>query len=599
MMSNKASTPLSSATSEKHFFAEIIPLLAAKKYSKKQINQLKVKLCGKYQLKKIPTDIEIMLHAAPEEHKKIKECLLTKPTRSISGVTPIAVMSAPYACPHGKCTFCPGGPKSVFGDVPQSYTGREPSTMRAIRAGYKPYIIVFNRLEQYVVAGHLPQKAEIIVQGGTFPAMPEEYQEQFMSDIYQALNDFSALFFRKKGDKKKETELNIEKVKEFFELPQDIRREGRQERLNQKILAVKNKNTIKYQKSIASRVSRMDFLKKKNETAAIRCVGITVETKPDWGFAEHGNKLLEFGVTRIELGVQTVYEEPLRITNRGHTLADSIRSIRELRDLGYKLNFHYMLGLPKTTKEMDIVGLRELFRNPAFRPDMMKIYPCMVMKGTPLYQIWKAGNYQPMTTATAAEIIADFMRIVPAYCRIMRVQRDIPTSVTEAGVDKTNLRQYMEKIMIEKNIVTKEIRAREVGALLHRNPTLKIKKPELIVEEYGASEGKEFFISLEDTKNNALFGFARMRFPSQYLRKEITEKSALIRELHVFGEATALGEEGSVQHRGLGKQLMKKAEEIAKEQGKNKIIVISAIGTREYYKKLGYAKEGVYMVKKI
>ncbi len=572
-----------------NFYKEIISALFTKKHSKKQINQLKVKLCGKYSLKKIPTDIDIMLHATEKELKLIKKQLLTKPMRSRSGVAPIAVMSAPSACPHGKCTFCPGGPGSAFGDVPQSYTGKEPSTMRAIRAGYDSYIIVFNRLEQYIVSGHIPQKAEVIIQGGTFPATPREYQVNFVKDIYLALNDFGKLFFKKQDQGKKNTEketIDIEKIKKFFELPEDIRKEGRRELMNKKILALKNKKKTTLEKE-----------KKRNETAPIRCVGLTIETKPDWGFAVHGNLMLELGATRVELGIQSVYEEPLRVTHRGHTLADSHGSIQELRDLGFKLNFHYMLGLPKTTKEMDVVGLRELFDNPLYRPDMLKIYPCMVLKGTALYHTWKAGNYQPMTTATAAEIIADFMRYVPAYCRIMRVQRDIPTNVTEAGVDKTNLRQYVEKIMKEKNIVTKEIRAREVGTFIAKNPQIKLHSPEIIVQKYDASYGKEFFISLEDTKNNVLFGFLRMRFPSASLRKEITPTSALIRELHVYGEAAAFGVEGTVQHRGLGKQLMKKAEEIAKENGKDKIVVISAVGTREYYKKLGYVKEGVYMVK--
>ncbi len=572
------------------FYSEIISDLKQKNHSKKQINQLKTKLCGKYNLKKIPTDIDIMLHASEKDLKKIKKYLLTKPMRSRSGVTPIAVMSAPYSCPHGKCTFCPGGPGSEFGDVPQSYTGHEPSTMRAIRANYDSYIIVFNRLEQFVVSGHIPQKAEVIIQGGTLPGTPREYQINFVKDIYQALNDFGTLFFKKTkaGEKKTEVIINLEKLKTFFELPGEIGAEGRQERMNKKILEVKNKRTTTLERE-----------EKKNEIAAIRCVGLTIETKPDWGFVEHGNLMLELGATRIELGVQSVYEDALKITHRGHTRADSIRSIKELKDLGFKLNFHYMLGLPTTTKEMDIVGLRTLFDSVAYKPDMLKIYPCMVMKGTPLYHVWKAGKYQPMTTATAAEIIADFMRSVPSYCRIMRVQRDIPTNVTEAGVDKTNLRQYVEKIMEEKNIVTKEIRAREVGTVVEKNPNLILNTPEIVVQEYEASSGKEFFISLEDIKNDVLFGFARLRFPSQCLRKEITQTSALIRELHVYGEATALGKEGTVQHRGLGKQLMKKAEEIAKQNGKDKMVVISAVGTREYYKKLGYEREGMYMVKKV
>lgn len=591
------------------FFKEIIPLLVRKNYTKKQVNKLKIQLCRKHRMKKIPTDIEIMLHATPQQFQKIKKTLLTKPTRSLSGVTPIAVMSAPYKCPHGKCTFCPGGPGSVFGDVPQSYTGREPSTLRAIRANYDPYIIVFNRLEQYIVTGHMPQKAEVIIQGGTFPAMPEKYKKTFIKDIYQALNDFGALFFTKTN------EIDIKKFKAFFDLPNNIKTKERQEKINKKILSLRcpastrklmhgdaHKEFLNTEyKSFTSEASRRDLLKEqqRNETANIRCVGLTVETKPDWGFAVHGKTLLEMGVTRIELGVQSVYEEPLRVTNRGHTLADTRRSIQELRDLGFKLNFHYMLGLPKTTKEMDIVGLRELFNNQTYRPDMLKIYPCMVLKGTPLYSLWKAGAYTPMTTATAAEIIADFMQFIPSYCRIMRVQRDIPTNVTDAGVDRTNLRQYIEMIITEKNIMTQEIRAREIGSILKKDPLIQLHAPKIVSIEYEASGGKEFFISLEDTNNHVLFGFVRLRLPGKYLCKEITSTTALIRELHVFGEAAAFGTKGTVQHKGFGKRLMQEAEKIANQLGKNKIVVISAVGTREYYKKLGYEKEGPYMTKRI
>jgi elongator complex protein 3 len=559
-----------------NYFSEIIKTLSKKKYSKKHVNQLKIKLCAQYSMKQIPTDIEIMMHATPAQLTLIKRNLLTKPVRSMSGVAPIAVMAAPFKCPHGKCIFCPGGPKSEFGNVPQSYTGREPSTMRAIRAEYNPYIIVFNRLEQFIVSGHMPNKAEIIVQGGTFPALPKEYQQEFVTAIYQALNDFSRLFF-------KNNEVDIQKIKKFFELPGCVGDESRKLRIHKKIRAAQKKTTLHKEQ-------------KKNETAAIRCVGLTIETKPDWGFAEHGNAMLELGVTRIELGVQSVYEEPLKLCNRGHTIADTQKSIRQLRDLGFKLNFHYMLGLPGVTKEMESVGLRQLFNNSAYQPDMLKIYPCMVMKGTPLYELWKAGKFIPITTATAAEIIADFMKYVPVYCRIMRVQRDIPTHMTEAGVDRTNLRQYIEKIMVERNIQTQEIRAREIERVLYKNPKLTFRKPRIKIIEYDAV-GKEFFISLES--NNALFGFVRMRFPKQQLRKEITKDSAIIRELHVYGSATAFGKKGTVQHRGLGKELMKNAENIAKKHSKNKIVVISAVGTREYYTKLGYKKEGVYMVKRI
>ena len=300
--------------------------------------------------------------------------------------------------------------------------------------------------------------------------------------------------------------------------------------------------------------------------------------------------MLRLGCTRVELGIQSVYDDVLEKIKRGHSVKDSVDSIRILKDLGFKLNFHYMVGLPGIgTRELD--GLKELFLNEDFKPDMLKLYPCMVMKGTELYKEWKNGKYNPLTTEKAAEVIAEFKRYVPEYCRIMRVQRDIPSYATEAGPGRTNLRQYVNKILEDKKIKCRCIRCREIG----RN--IKKGKVKLKVFEYKASKGKEFFISLED--DNSLYGFCRLRFPSEFLRKEITKDSALIRELHVYGELTELGEKGKVQHKGYGKLLLKKAEEISRKNKKNKIVVISGIGVREYYKNLLYKKEGAYMVKEI
>jgi elongator complex protein 3 len=285
----------------------------------------------------------------------------------------------------------------------------------------------------------------------------------------------------------------------------------------------------------------------------------------------------------------------LKNIERGHNVAASIASIRELKDLGFKLNFHYMIGLPGSSPALDVAGLKMLFSNPDFRPDMLKIYPCMVMKGTKLYDAWKEGNYPPLTTAQAAEIICELKRFIPKYARIMRIQRDIPTKHTEAGVDRTNLRQYVDELCKARGIRCRCIRCREVGR------AKKIEAVEITVMKYDASKGTEFFIAAEDVKNDVIVGFARLRFPSKHLRKEITMDSALIRELHIYGDTAAVGEksEDKSQHRGYGRQLIETAENIARQHCKDKIIVISGIGVREYYHKLGYKREGPYMVKKL
>jgi len=562
--------------SKKEMYQELIQKIIEQHPNNRQLNRLKHKLCKKYKVKKHPTNIQILLHATPKQAKKLK--LITKPTRTISGVAVIAVMSRPEECPHAKkgigpCIMCPGGPGSINGDIPQSYTGKEPATMRAIRNEYDPYRQVMNRLEHYIVMGQSPEKIELIIMGGTFPSFNKRYQNNFVRLCFKAMNDFSKLFYKK--DK-----FNYKKFKEFFELPGDVKDPKRAKHIKAKLLKLKKSG------------SSLKKEQKRNEASNIKCVGLTIETRPDYAFKKQADQMLKLGCTRVELGIQSVYEKLLKKIKRGHTVKDSIKATKILKDLGFKINAHYMLGLPGTTKSQDIKGLKELFNNPDFRPDMLKIYPCMVMEGTELYKLYKKGKYKPLTTKQAAKIIAKAKKFIPEYVRIMRVQRDIPTYMTEAGVDKTNLRQYVKKQTKKLNIECQCIRCREVGR------AKKISKPNITTTDYKASEGDEFFIQAKDKYNN-IFGFCRLRFPNQQLRKEITEDSALIRELHVYGQAAKIGKKGKIQHKGLGKKLLKKAEQIAKKHNKNKIVIISGIGVRNYYKKLNYRKQGPYMIKSI
>ncbi|HLC49915.1 MAG TPA: tRNA uridine(34) 5-carboxymethylaminomethyl modification radical SAM/GNAT enzyme Elp3 [Candidatus Nanoarchaeia archaeon] len=640
--------------------------------TKHDFNRIKTKVLDKYKSKVnvIPKNADIYFIASEEDRKKFKDILSLKPVRTISGVSPIALMSDPYPCPHsmkgiGPCSYCPGGPGSPFGDVPQSYTGKEPSTRRSIRNNYDPYLVVFNRLEHYIAMGKVPDKAEIIIQGGTFTFFPKAYQEYFVKYSLKAMNDFSKLFFNEGST------LDIEKFKIFFELPRVISKEDeRTVKVQQKLLKIKqldlnnkenleNANRMIFRTEISSdnnnflsndsgvnesndnagnnlvtlRLTKQktslnviesqidsnllaikrvqDKLKnennvnlslkqiqKDNETSVIRCVGLTIETKSDFGKLYHGNLMLELGCTRVELGIQSIYDEVLDATNRGNSVNDNIESIRILKDLGFKINAHYMPGLPGTTKDMDMHGLRQLFESGEYMPDMLKLYPCIVMEGTKLYDDWKSGKFVPLTTKDAADMIAETKRFVPRWCRIMRVQRDIPTYVTSSGVDKTNLRQYVEKICKEKGIKCKCIRCREAG--FFDASKIDYESMQIKVTEYTASNGKEFFIEAVDS-SDILFGFCRLRFPSEFLREEITKDSALIREIHVFSAAAQIGttNDDSFQHRGIGTKLLIKAEEIAKQNNKDKIVIISGIGAREYFRKFDYEMEGVYMVKSV
>ncbi|MBI5797883.1 tRNA uridine(34) 5-carboxymethylaminomethyl modification radical SAM/GNAT enzyme Elp3 [Candidatus Woesearchaeota archaeon] len=517
-----------------------------------EVLKLRRELCRKYKPKIFPSIISILTHADKEQFDKLK-FLITKPMRTNSGVTPIAIMSKPSNCPHGTCIMCPGGLGSIFGDVPQSYTGTEPSTMRSMRNFYDPYLTVFNRLEQYFLLNQSSEKIELIIQGGTFPAEPEDYQNQFIAYALKAMNDF---------------DFTLEAFKEFFELPNEMNPE-RTKRIQEKILQRKGVANLKEEQ-------------KRNETAKIRCVGLTIETKPDWAKEEQANIMLEEGCTRVELGVQTTNNEVLQKTNRGHTVEDTKESFRILRDLGFKVHAHMMLGLPDDKND-----LMSIFEED-FRPDMLKIYPCLVMPGTELEKMYKKGDFTPIRTEEVIKLLAEFKPKVPEYVRIMRIQRDIPTKQTIDGVDKTNLRQMLQEYMKKQNLSCSCIRCNEI-----KSP---ITNPELQVLEYTASQGKEFFISLKQGKE--IIGFCRLRFPSQSLRKEITKDAAMIRELHVYGNAIDINKKGTIQHKGFGKTLLQKAEDICKENKKDKLLVISGIGVREYYKKLGYTQDGPYVSKK-
>ncbi len=558
------------------FFSEIRTFLHGKEAQAKDWTKIKRELAQKYHLPKIPTNIDILLHIPEEEIPALRSKLLTKPVRTASGVSPVAIMTRPARCPHGKCTYCPGGIGSPFGDVPQSYTGNEPATMRGMRNNYSAYLQVFNRLEQYVLLGQTFDKIEIIVMGGTFTAEEEDYQEEFILDTFQAMNDFSDLFI------KKDRSFDYKKMKKVFLLPGEMHDKERIAKVKEFLLNLK-----------AKRQTNLEEEKLRNEKVSkVKCVALCIETKPDWGLLKHGNEMLRQGCTRVELGIQSVYDDVLKIVHRGHDSATSKKSIQILRDLGFKINFHYMPGLPLTNYKRDVAGMKQLFTDPGYKPDMIKLYPCMVAEGTPLYHQYKKGEYTPLSTQEAAKRIAEFYTFVPEYCRIQRVQRDVPTKFWEAGVDRTNLRQFIDEKHTEEKKGLRDIRSREPKGKNISWDDVKVK-----ISEYEASGGTEFFITAEDTKNDLLIGFCRLRFPKEFLRDEIIPNSAMIRELHVYGTATAIGEEGSVQHKGWGKKLVQKAEEIAQEHKKEKLLVISGVGVREYYYKQGYQADGPYVSK--
>lgn len=512
----------------------------------------KMEICGKYGLAELPKDSDILNHVSGEKRKKLKKVLKTAPVRSASGVSPVAIMTSPNMCPHGKCLYCPGGPASEFSSA-QAYTGKEPASRRAKDEEYDPYGQVTRRLAQLDYNGHPIDKIELICMGGTMTARSHDYQEWFVKRALQAMNDYS--------------------VTEAPEHP------------NQESFAEENPE-FKYLEDVIQ----------ENEHNSVKCIGITFETKPDWCGINQIDRMLNLGVTKVEVGVQTTYDEINQKMHRGHESEASKMANANLRDSGFKVGFHMMPGQPGMTEDMIRKDFKRLFENSEWRPDYLKIYPTLVVKGTRVYDSWKRGDFEPLTHEKASEIIADIKQDLPKYVRLQRVQRDIPADEISAGVQKSNLRQLAQSQMEEQDGSCDCIRCREVGL---NEEEVNEDAVSLNVEKYEASGGTEHFISIDDEETNQLIGFVRLRFPNEPHREELKDAS-IVRELHVYGNQVALDETDSAewQHKGFGETLMNKAEEISINAGYNKISVISGIGARQYYKKkLGYAQDGPYVSK--
>lgn len=515
-------------------------LITRENISREDFFHIKRKASMKYKLSNIPQNSSILSLIPPEKYEVLRKFLMIKPVRTASGISVIAVMTKPQPCPsQAQCIYCPGG---VDSGSPKSYTGQEPAALRGTQNEFDAYREVDARLKQLIAAGHRVQKSEFIIMGGTFLNFPEKYQEIFVKDCFDALN------------------------------------------------GSKSENLIDSHK-IA-------------ETAIHRNVGLTFETRPDLCREYEVDLMLKYGATRIELGVQTLDDEIYRLVKRGHQIVDVIRAFRVAKDSGLKIVAHMMPGLPGSTPEKDIQAFHMLFEDSDFKPDMLKIYPTLVIKSAKLYDWWKKGDYTPYDLNTTINLLADIKKFVPDWIRIMRIHRDIPARLIEAGVKKSNIRELVKEEIRVRGYSCRCIRCREIGLKRLRHVQYDDGNIEFKLEKYHASDGEEIFLSLIDKVDDALVGFVRLRKPSNLAhRSEINKyRSMLIRELHVYGPVALIGlkDDISWQHRGFGRMLMNKAEQISKEEyDANKILVMSAVGTRMYYKKLGYKLEGPYMVKKL
>ncbi|XP_058880741.1 elongator complex protein 3 isoform X3 [Acipenser ruthenus] len=455
------------------------------------LNKVKTKTSSKYGLSAQPRLVDIIAAVPPQHRRALVPKLKAKPIRTASGIAVVAVMCKPHRCPHinftgNICVYCPGGPDSDFEYSTQSYTGYEPTSMRAIRARYDPFLQTRHRVEQLKQLGHSVDKVEFIVMGGTFMALAEEYRDYFIRNLHDALSGHTS----------------------------------------------------------------------NNVAEAVR----------------------------------------------GHTVRAVCESFHLAKDAGFKVVAHMMPDLPNVGLERDVEQFIEFFENPAFRPDGMKLYPTLVIRGTGLYELWKTGRYKSYSPSTLVELVARILALVPPWTRVYRVQRDIPMPLVSSGVEHGNLRELALARMKDLGTECRDVRTREVG-IQEIHHKVRPYQVELVRRDYVANSGWETFLSYEDPQQDILIGLLRLRKCSpESFRPELKGGVSIVRELHVYGSVVPISsrDPGKFQHQGFGMLLMEEAERIAKEEyGSSKIAVISGVGTRNYYRKIGYELEGPYMVKRL
>jgi len=502
-----------------------------------------------------PSNIELLkVYHSLVEKKSIEKnaalelVLRTRPIRSLAGVVNVSLLTKPYECP-GKCIYCPSEK-----NIPKSYLSGEPAVERAKRLNYDPYEQTIKRIEVLQISGHPTDKIEVRMIGGTWSFYDEKYKVWFVKKCFDACNETKNL--------KTDEDLSVEELWRKLKIAQ-----------------------------------------KKNEKAKHRIVGMSFETRPDFVTLKEADEMKKLGATKIEIGVQSIDDHVLKFNKRGHSVEQTAKATRILKDAGFKVSYQIMLNLPKSDTKKDVDTFRELFKNPNFQPDYLKIYPCALVKEAPMFKLYEKGEYKPYDTKTLVKTIKEIKKLLPRYTRVERIIRDIPaTSIIEGGAKVSNLRQIIEADMKKEKWQCDCIRCREAKNI-EKQEDVKIFR-----REYEASGGKEIFLSFEDEKNEHLHSLLRLRIPSQFFGDEkeeilpVLKNCAIIRELHTYGQAAGISKNDShTQHKGLGKRLVKEAERIAKEEFHiKKMAVISGVGVRDYYReKLGYSLKKDYMIKSI
>ena len=514
-------------------------LLKKKAKSSKDLSAVKREAAKKFK-DSLPSNVRLLkeYHKLLEKKRigkseQLERLLRKRPVRTLSGVAVVSVLTKPYPCP-GECVFCPQEK-----GLPKSYLRGEPAAERALKLKFDPFWQVQKRIESLEIQGHPTDKIEVRIIGATFSSYSKSYKIWFLTNIFAAAN---------KGKITKEASLK------------------------------------KLQKE-----------QKINEKAKNRIVGVSIETRPDLVNKEEIKLMRRMGVTMVELGVQTVNDKVLKKCKRGHGKEETILATKLLKDTGFKVMYQIMPNLPGSDPKKDLLAVKEIFESEKYKPDWLKIYPCLVCKGAKLYNLWKKGNYRPYSDKELKELLIKIKQGLPYWARVARLFRDIPASKIEAGSKVSNLREVVQEEMKGRKTKCKCIRCREVKE--RYNPREKLF---LFREDYLASEGKEIFLSFENKTRTKLFAFLRLRFTSATFLPVLKDVT-IVRALHTYGQMMAIDERSlAPQHKGLGKSLMKKAEEITRKEFKLKrLAVISGVGARDYYRKIGYRLKGDYMVKNL
>lgn len=526
--------------------------------TKAEFDALRTKICGVIGIEQ-PPNRELLAayrqlvkskHIQSDAH--IEQLLRKADVRSLSGIAVVTSLVKPYMCP-GKCVYCPTEVR-----MPKSYIATEPAAARALRLNFSPYEQMARRIEMLEGNGHPTDKIEYIIKGGTWNAYPLHYQYWFILDSFRACN----------GD---------------------------------------TPTILTDQSPLEELQTALEEAQTKNETAEHRMIGLTLETRPDAIAPKTIYHMRRMGCTRVELGLQAPDDAILSLIKRGHTVQQFRDAMHLLRQAGFKVDLHFMPDLPGTTPEHDVEMYKSLFSDPGLKPDMVKIYPNTVIKSAELYQWYLDGRYKPYGEEGLFTALLQMKIATPRYCRISRLIRDIPETEIEAGNKITNLREALSAELKKRGQRCVCLRCREIGRqkqlMLNNSQTA----PQLFIESYETTGGAEYFLSFEDLNRTSVYGFLRLRLPTNTSQEKLLElmpeirDAAFIRELHVYGQLVSIGEhdDAANQHKGLGRQLVDAAEKIARKNGYKKLAIISGVGVREYYKKLEFTLENTYMTKNL